>query len=247
MKLLFVGDSITEGITGVGYVQKIQKLMPYAKVDNLGLGGDTLIGITNRLIEHLKTDSDYDAIVIEAGHNDLLVPVLETQSMPYRVTAMTLKARGSTPIEEVEAFKKVYRTTLKAVLKLTRAKCFVTTLSCMGEKLSTPINLKRAAYNKAISSLVEEMASEVHLIDVGKRFDAHLIQLETTPYLLDDFFSNFVKDAHNEISEEAASELSQKRGLFLTIDGVHLNGKGAALYTEIIYASLVQFFLSNVK
>lgn len=247
MRLLFIGDSITEGITGIGYVPRVKKIMPYAEIENLGLGGDTLIGITNRLIEHLKVDSNYDGILIEAGHNDLLVPVLEKQTIPYRVTALTLKARGSTPIDDVEAFEKIYRTTLKAVGQLTKAKCFVTTLSCMGEDLSTAINFKRALYNKAISKVASEMAESVTLIDVGKKFDDFLSGKTTTEYLLDDFFSNFVKDAHNNISEEAAKELSLKRGLFLTIDGVHLNKIGSDLYSEIIYSALAKSFLSDVE
>ena len=77
-KILFIGDSITEGKIGIGYVDIIQQYFPEFQCKNYGRGGDTISGIFTRLLKILKTSTEnYDIIVIEAGHNDLFLPYVK--------------------------------------------------------------------------------------------------------------------------------------------------------------------------
>lgn len=243
MRILIAGDSLTEGVTGVGYIKKLMPLMPNDEFVNLGLGGDTLIGIGNRLLEYLKDDSDFDIIIIEAGHNDLLIPSFEEREFPFKMTAYALKKRGSIPIEDEDIFSRTYLSTLKAIKRLSDAKIYVTTLSCIGENLGSILNMKRRLYNKAITNTVKlynsENVNSITIIDIEGVIDNQLRCCETSDYLLDDYFSSFFIDAHHYLSDERAAELSSERGLMLTMDGVHPNANGANILAHIFYNTIL--------
>lgn len=245
MKILVVGDSLSEGITGVSYLEKLEQLMPEYEFVNLGLGGDTIIGIGNRVLEHLKIDSNYDIIIVEAGHNDILLPIFEQEEFLFKMTAFTLRTRGSIPIKDPEIFKGTYLSTLRAIRKLSNARLFVSTLSCINEDLTAISNIKRTLYNQKIRKLVDEfnentsrMDEKITLIEIADVFDHYLNEQPQTSYLLDNYFSAFIKDAHNHITEAAADALSRDRSLNLTIDGVHLNSKGAHIYSHLFYQTI---------
>ncbi|GAU78986.1 SGNH/GDSL hydrolase family protein [Fusibacter sp. 3D3] len=245
MKILVAGDSISEGITGVSYLKKLEQLMPDCEFVNLGLGGDTIIGIGNRILEHLKTTSDYDIIILEAGHNDILLPIFEQNEFMFKMTAFTLRTRGSIPIKDPEIFKGTYLSTLRAIRKLSSAKLFVSTLSCINEDLTAISNIKRTLYNQKIRKLVEEFNAntseayeEIIIIEIADVFNHYLSEQPQTSYLLNNYFSAFIKDAHNNITETAADALSGERNLNLTIDGVHLNSKGAHIYSHLFYQTI---------
>ena len=245
MKILVAGDSITEGITGVSYLEKLEQLMPEHEFINLGLGGDTIIGIGNRVLEHLKTDSNYDVIIVEAGHNDILLPIFEEEEFLFKMTAFTLRTRGSIPIKDPEIFKGTYLSTLRAIRKLSNARLFVSTLSCINEDLTAMSNIKRKLYNHKIRKLVNEFNThtvepnnQITIIEIADAFEHYLNEQAQTSYLLNNYFSAFIKDAHNRISEADADALSRERNLNLTIDGVHLNSKGAYIYSHLFYQTI---------
>ncbi len=94
-RILFIGDSITEGKIGVGYVDIIQRNFPEFQCQNYGRGGDTLSGIFTRLFKILKAaHQDYSIIVIEAGHNDLFLPYVKNK---WKFTS----SRKVTPLNKI--------------------------------------------------------------------------------------------------------------------------------------------------
>src|SRR5690554_7732659 len=95
-KILYIGDSITEGVTGINYINYIESKFPNHQHINQGLGGDTLKGISNRLLSLIKNER-YDYIVFEAGHNDILMPYFSKQGLLLKLSANKLKHRGSIP------------------------------------------------------------------------------------------------------------------------------------------------------
>ena len=235
MKLLIVGDSITEGVTGVGYIDFLMHAHPNLKITNLGLGGDTLIGITNRLVEHIKVSNQYDGIIIEAGHNDIILPYFEHGELPFKITARAIEARGSYPITDDEVFSNQYDSLLKLVKKMVDIPLYITTLSCIGEDLNMFTNKKREHYNHIIRNLA--VLHHVTLIDVALKFEAYLSFAVTNNYLMNDFFRAFVVD--KSMSNTQLNYVSEERGLNLTIDGVHLNEKGARFYAEAIEEAII--------
>ncbi|MCP4415250.1 MAG: hypothetical protein GY805_01425, partial [Chloroflexi bacterium] len=87
MRLLIVGDSITEGNPGIGYVQLLETAFAESNIINLGMGGDTIQGIGKRAIAYLQKDKSFDAIIIEAGHNDIILPDFSRKSLLHKLIA----------------------------------------------------------------------------------------------------------------------------------------------------------------
>ncbi len=236
-KILIAGDSITEGIIGFSYVKNLRQQTHDVEIINMGLGGDTLIGISNRLIEHLKTTEDsYDAIIIEAGHNDILLPEYENREGLFKATAIGLENRGSYPITDGTVFFNQYETTLKVVQNLTSDPLYITTLSCLNENPDSATMTLRNQYNVAIKKLA--LNNDVNLIDIGERFDTYLKHCETVDYLMNDYLRAFIIDSKMTKSHALLSHLSKERGLNLTIDGAHLNHAGCNLYTDAFIEAL---------
>lgn len=76
---------------------------------------------------------------------------------------------------------------------------------------------------------------KINVIDIGKEFNEILRNKKTSGYLLGENVSIALIDTIKVRNNENASlELSKKRGLHLTIDGVHLNAIGAEIYKNSI-------------
>lgn len=231
MKVLIIGDSITEGKLGINYVDMLKSKMPAMTFVNMGLGGDTLYGIGKRLIDALDKAS-YDIIVIEAGHNDLLIPTMKTMNRCYQFTAAWLEKRGSLPLSEVSSFEQLYNDIVSKVKQLTNAKIIITTLSCLGENLQTEINQKRNLYNAAVQRVAKEHQCE--LADISQDFERHLEDRDISNFFLGHYHDAFIFDAPKTSTVKGAKRLSDKRLLYLTIDGIHINSEGAMIYSNLI-------------
>jgi len=221
-RILFVGDSITEGKIGIGYVDIIQRNFPEFQCQNYGRGGDTLSGIFKRLFKILKTDTEYhDIIIIEAGHNDLFLPYVKNR---WKFTS----SRKVTPLDKIES---VYNRGLEMVGLLTKAKIILTTLSCLGEDFSSQINQKRRLINDKIRDISSK--HEAYLADVSSVFDK-ILEKSFSSYNLVDHPLNMVLDYFRSKRTNLVEKICKKRGLVLTIDGGHLNSKGAIIYAKEI-------------
>ena len=221
-RILFIGDSITEGKIGIGYVDIIQRNFPEFQCQNYGRGGDTLSGIFARLFKILKTETEYyDVIVIEAGHNDLLLPYVKSK---WKFTSI----RKVTPLNKIES---VYNNGLEMVGLLSKAKIILTTLSCLGEDFSSQINQKRRFINDKIKEIGSK--HEAYLADVSSVFDK-ILRKSFSSYNLIDHPLNMVLDYFRSKRTNLVEKICKKRGLVLTIDGGHLNSKGAMIYAKEI-------------
>ena len=221
-RILFIGDSITEGKIGVGYVDIIQHNFPEFQCKNYGRGGDTVSGVFTRLLKILKTHTEkYDIVVIEAGHNDLFLPYVK---MKWKFTSI----RKVTPLSKI---KDLYDNGLRAVSQHTKAKIIVTTLSCLGEDVSSSINQKRRSVNAQIKEVGAKYGA--YVAEVSLFFDK-ILRKCISSYTLIDHPLNLVLDYFRSKRINGADNISKKRGLVLTIDGGHLNSKGAIIYAREI-------------
>ena len=221
-RILFIGDSITEGKIGIGYVDIIQCNFPEFQCHNNGRGGDTISGIFTRLFKILKTETEYyDVIIIEAGHNDLFLPYVKSK---WKFTSI----RKVTPLNKIES---VYNNGLEMVGLLSKAKIILTTLSCLGEDFSSQINQKRRFINDKIKEIGSK--HEAYLADVSSVFDK-ILRKSFSSYNLIDHPLNMVLDYFRSKRTNLVEKICKKRGLVLTIDGGHLNSKGAIIYAREI-------------
>jgi|WetSurMetagenome_2_1015567.scaffolds.fasta_scaffold387075_1 lysophospholipase L1-like esterase len=229
-KILIVGDSLTTGHAGVNYVNIIARANPSDQVLYHGQGGDTLAGISRRLLLLIKRDTP-DLVVIEAGTNDLLLPWFRTREAAWKNLAYRLKASGSVPAMDLPSFRAHYTETIEEINRF-GPRIIIMTISCLGEDLKSAINQQRKKYNNEIRRIAAMYG--LLLADVGKAFD-NILQAVPTPsdYLLNDFYSMFLDTLITTLNP-GANPLSRQRGLVLTVDGVHLNQRGARIFAETI-------------
>jgi lysophospholipase L1-like esterase len=216
--ILFIGDSITEGKLGISFVDMIKQKYPDIHCHNEGHGGDTLREITTRLIRILKKGKyNYSTIVIEAGHNDILLPHL---ILRWPV----LRNNWLTPVSQIGI---VLDHMLKTTISLTDAKIILTTLSCIGEIFGSQLNQQRRLVNDLITLIGYRY--DAYIADVSSSFDKIILNSTSSSYLMDNPI-NIVLDYFKSMKPVWADKISKKRNLKLTIDGGHLNSKGAKIY-----------------
>ena len=155
MDILFIGDSLVEGSIGVNFLPLIKKEKPNLTLLNQGINGDTLPGISRRLLHILKREHRYASIVIEGGHNDLLM-------------SSWLKQEEGQVLE----LTRLLEETLRQVKAMYQGDVVLTTLSCLGEELAAEPNQKRQQLNSAIKELGRRYGCKV--ADVGHAFDEEL-------------------------------------------------------------------------
>ncbi len=232
-KILMMGDSLTRGILGINFVRMLEDAFPQCAFVNRGKGGDTLYGIAHRLQEELEKHEGYDIIVIEAGHNDILIPIGEHRDLLHRASSHFYQIRGSIVTSDLNEFEARYNAMIDRLREYTDVPIIVTTLSCLGEDLTTEPNIKRGMLN----DIIRRVADKHHLIlaDVGERFDERLKALDNPKTLLySQFASRTLVDVLRSYTIEGAQAMSKERGMSLVVDGVHLNGEGAKIYFKTI-------------
>lgn len=236
MRVLIIGDSITEGKLGQSYLPGLKERLPGVELVNLGLGGDTVFGMKKRAVRYLKRDSRFDVLVVVGGHNDVILPAFERMSLSYRMVARAMVARGSLPFEERKIFASCYASLIDMLRRLCSAQIVLSTLSCINENLQAATNLVRAGLNEEIRELASH--HNLQLADVAAAFDRQLDDGGGRNYFMDRVNTTFLQDSYYSKVPGALERLSKKRGLRLTIDGVHLNSAGAAIYSEVLAESL---------
>jgi lysophospholipase L1-like esterase len=70
MRVLCLGDSLTEGTVGVGFIPFLEELLPGHRYVNLGVNGDTIAGLRRRA-ERLQQHGD--AAIVWVGTNDVMM------------------------------------------------------------------------------------------------------------------------------------------------------------------------------
>ena len=229
MKILFIGDNLIKGSVGVNWVKRLAVKNPEWSVENAGVNGDTLIKIKQRLNKKLE-NNNYDVIFFEAGVNDLLIPAMAGKSFLFRQAQKYLLAKKYDPLSEPAAFEKMFRQAISDIKKKTSATIVLTTLSCINESLEFSLNKKRYAYNHIIREVAIETGCG--LVDAGALFDGYLRRCRTKDYLLESFFNTTFYDKFQCSFLGCSDYISKNRKLHLTVDGLHLNTRGAIIYRD---------------
>ena len=187
MKLLFIGNSITKGTIGKSFVDLLKEHHPDWVIKNAGVRGDTLKNISDRLTIEILINPDYDFIIIEAGHNDIILPNFKTRGVLFRLALKYLLRKGRKPLNPRD-FLLEYAKMLDLVQSKSNAKIIVTTLECINENLSSILNLQRVEYNGIIS----KMAYNYHCLvaDISHETQLVIEKNYQTDYLLNNFLNS---------------------------------------------------------
>ncbi|MCG1023243.1 GDSL-type esterase/lipase family protein [Sutcliffiella horikoshii] len=213
MKIACIGDSLTEGKPGVSFFNILKKKYPDSKFINLGKAGETVKSLHTRLTKN-KLEQDHDLAFLWIGVNDIYSRLLKVQAQPI--------TRNS------EEFREYYEHVLELVLHSSK-KVVVVSPALIGENINSS---NRGLLN--LSMIIEEISKghkDVMFIDLHQIFTEQLEALRTTDYLSTGV-GRLVKDVFFYRSPKRVDRLAAERGLHLTIDGVHLNSKGAEMVVD---------------
>jgi lysophospholipase L1-like esterase len=232
--LLIVGDSLAGGLPYLSYSALLKGMLHDWRITSSAAGGDTLAGIGRRL-EQLLSERVPDAVIIQAGTNDILLPALMARGGMCRMLVRRIEACGSVPTTGLEDFRGLYAHTLESAAR-TVGRVLAVTIACIGERMESDLNRRAAQFNEVIREVAASYGACV--ADVGKAFRKILAPLETQSGFLMESVMCTLSDTFHCLTPRGADRLSGRRGLVLTMDGVHLNRCGARLYAQTVASAL---------
>ncbi|MBC8053184.1 MAG: hypothetical protein H7Y13_08970 [Sphingobacteriaceae bacterium] len=235
MKVLFVGDSITRGTQGVDWIKLIEKDQPYWTLENSGVNGETLTRISERLKKLILEQPDYHAVVFQSITNDILLPLFKHRGFWFRQAYNYQVKTGNIP-SSPNKFEDLLRQTIEFVQTHSNTQIILPTIGCINENLLAETNARLFSYNSILKKAAKEM--NCILADVSDAFQAELSSIKTEDYCADIFSNTAFLDLIN-CNLGLADNLSKKRKLHLTIDGIHLNSKGARIFKEKLETAIL--------
>jgi lysophospholipase L1-like esterase len=239
---LFAGDSLTEGVFGEGYVERIARALYQGQgglegeVVNAGRRGDTAQTLLDRLSASLDQYRP-DWVVLAVGVNDVWIPWLTARSFVWWVWAGVQRLRwGLKPSTDLDQFAAVYRALIDTAQQA-GARVLVCTTPPLGERLSSPLNRRLARLNGVIKHVAADR--KVPVADVWQAYVEELAPLpKPSNYTPGEWL--FVSLDRRRLKSSHPDEISRRRRLHLTFDGLHLNSRGADLWANTILTALSQ-------
>jgi lysophospholipase L1-like esterase len=234
-RIACIGDSITAGNPGVSYVQYLKQ----RKCKKHGIGGDTILGLSNRINSIVKKDS-YSTYIIEIGANDILLPFLLKYSESWQKAVKKIIARGIIPSSNVDNFIAEYQRLL-IYLQNFKIKIIAVSIPCLGEKLEGELNLKVNEYNRCIKKLCKELNVVYVDFNAWQKETIEKYYIGSAYFIYRNFYKIMVDSLITTLG--FSKYISSKRNLIVTIDGVHLNHIGARALANLIDESIKGFTL----
>jgi lysophospholipase L1-like esterase len=229
-KILCFGDSLTRGLPGVTYLKHDKNKNQYI---NFGLCGDTVIGMTERLIKTIKKDKYKDAtdIIVGIGANDILLPFLKGYTAAWQKRVNSLNRKGSVPCIDEKQFLTEYTKLIK-ILKEININVIIFGIPYI-ESSNFKLNDKVDSYNKIINNLCKQNnISYIDFKSIQKELKSELNNKGS--YFISENRVRIIIDTLLTSFFPFASYISEKRGLALTIDGCHLNNVSSKVLAEEI-------------
>ena len=232
MTLTLAGDSLSAGNLGIPFARFLT--LPDGSrpsIINEGKDGDTLAGLVARLDELLRSTTP-ELLIIEIGANDVLLPAMTKKAGPWPDFVDGMVRQGSRPAGDPGEFRRLYEELLSMADARGVEKVVTVTIPVLGESPRSPYTAMRRELNTIIRKATG--GSHAVLADPAAAFDDVLDDL---PIHSDWFFTHpdeFITDLRRIRRNRGAMPLSEERGLYLTMDGAHLNERGAELMGQVI-------------
>ncbi|MBD8032214.1 MULTISPECIES: SGNH/GDSL hydrolase family protein [Solibacillus] len=226
MKIALIGDSLTEGRPGVSFHTLLEDRFPNITFVNLGKPGETVKSLYTRLLDK-NLEGNYDLSFLWIGVNDVYSKLLSVQAQPVA--------------KDNDEFQAYYEKVLELVIASSK-KVVTVTPALVGENIDNAPNKEIKELNQLIQSLVLKQ-SNVSFLDIQSVFFNNLSTVNSSDYISTKVLSVMV-DVLFYNKPSRIDKKSKKRGLQLTLDGIHLNSTGAQLVADI-YTSEIEQLLKN--
>jgi lysophospholipase L1-like esterase len=236
MRIAFFGDSLTSGVPGSSYFAILRERFPDDTLLNFGKGNDTVVSLYRR-ISAMQFDKPLDIAFLWIGVND----VPQTDRWPYGAFNTLLAQRQARDMDEFRAY---YRTTLNLLCDNAR-RVIVAPPALRGENPENRWNRRLAA----LAGLIQDVAANCERAEFLDLRTIFAQELAERPIISDHVPENpfrVLLDALILRTDGQIDRKAAKRGLHLTLDGVHLNSAGARLVAEE-FAVAIQSLASQVR
>jgi lysophospholipase L1-like esterase len=239
---LFAGNSLTEGTYGESYVERVASALEQGEtglrgeVVNAGRGGDTVKSLLARIDGPLdRTRPDW--VILSVGTNDVWLPWLSGHSLVWWLWLAYRRIRmGQKPTTDLDQFAAAYRALIDKARQFD-ARVMACTASPVGERLSSPLNRRVARLNGVIKHVAAEC--QVPVVDVWQAFVEELATLlRPSSYVAGEWLFHWLD--RRRLKTAAPDELARRRRLQLTLDGMHLNSRGAELWANTVLTAMAQ-------
>lgn len=239
---LFAGDSLTEGVYGESYVERIAKGLYQGRAGlegeavHAGRGGDTVMAVLSWIDEPLRQYQP-DWVVLAVGVNDVWLPWLTARSFVWWLWFGYRRFKmGQKTLTDLDQFAATYRALIDKAQQA-GAQVLVCTTPPVGEKLSSPLNRRLARLNGIIKHVAADC--QVPVADVWQAYVEELATLsKPSSYTPGEWL--FTSIDRRRVRSTTPDEIARRRRLHLTFDGLHLNSRGADLWAETILTALAQ-------
>jgi lysophospholipase L1-like esterase len=203
-------------------------------VVNAGRGGDTVRSLLERIDGPLSRHQP-DWVVLAVGTNDVWIPWLGARSFGWKLWFWAQRLRaGQKPTQDLDQFAALYRALIDKVQQ-SGAQVLVCTTTPVGERITTPLNRQLARLNGVIKHVAVDR--QVPVADVWQAFVEQLAPLpKPSSYLPGEWLLTWLD--RRRLRSKPPDELSKKRRLYLTFDGLHLNSRGADLWANTVLTGL---------
>ncbi len=206
---------------GASYFRILKKFFLKYELKNYGKNGDTVVSLYNRM-KKIKLEKNYDLAFIWIGTNDVLVKV----SWTYPILKATTNQNWAKSDEEfVDYYKKIINQICCNVKKI-----IVVTPIFIGENINNRWN-KELDHQAEIIRKISKCSKKVKFLDLRKNFYPKLENKEVSGYIAKTSTSVILDFLQNRTIEDV-DRTSKKRGLYFTIDGIHLNSTGAKIVAD---------------
>ncbi len=221
MQIAFFGDSLTAGRPGASYLDVLRRLLPEHELLNYGRGGDSVIALSRRVARLGPADS-FDLAFVWIGANDVFVKTSWTFP-PLR------RLLGQPWAQSRDEFRRYYRSILDDLHPRARQVNTVPPL-LIGEALGNPWNAELEDLAAEITALSTTYRN-VRYVDLRAVFKLQLSSKQVSDYVAAGALG-VAWDVLLGRDLQRIDERSRARGLHYTLDGVHLNSRGAEMVAE---------------
>jgi lysophospholipase L1-like esterase len=217
MKLIFFGDSLTQGTYGVGYVDKLAALMRGHSFINQGVNGDTSLNLYRRVERDVIAEKP-DGCLVMVGINDAISHA-EPGIRPYYRLAKRVPQGHISPI----AFRENQRAIL---LTLQRAGMRVWVALPPVEHRPAMVNALRE-----MNALQRELCTE---LDIPALDLMAALTPATVPERPPLGFNHFGASLEVTLGRKSYEALQQVGGYSYSFDGIHLTDAAATRIATLL-------------
>lgn len=237
---LFAGDSWTEGSYGESYVDRIAESLYQGwaglsgQAVNAGQPADMIQSLNSRLGPLLGTYQP-QWVILAVGASDVLTPWLSSHSAGWWLWRQYRRVgAGQRPTTDLDQFAATYRALIDQA-RAAGSQVLVCTASPMGERISSPPNRLMARANGVIKKVAADRG--VPVADVWQAFvEAYAVLPKPSRRIPGEWLFTWTDRAR--LRSTSPDQLSSRRRLLLTFDGLHLNSRGADLWAATILRAL---------